>query len=178
MHYLKGTTSYGIHYSGYPKILEGYSDSNGISDADEIKATSRYVFTLRGGAVSWKSCKQTILTRSTMEAKLTALDTATVEAEWLRELLMDLSVVEKPIPAILMNRDNQTVIVKVNSSKDNMKSSRHVKSWLKSIRKMRNSGVIALDYVQTAKNLADPFTKGLSRNVIDEASREMGLRPT
>ena len=34
-----------------------------------------------------------------MEAELTALDTATVEAEWLRELLMDLPVVEKPIPA-------------------------------------------------------------------------------
>ena len=113
-----------------------------------------------------------------MEAKLTALDTATLEAKWLRELLMDLSVVEKPIPAILMNRDNQTVIVKVNSSKDFMKSSRHVKRRLKSVRKMRNSGVIALDYVQTAKNLADPFTKGLSRNVIDEASREMGWRPT
>ena len=59
-----------------------------------------------------------------------------------------------------------------------MKSSRHVKRRLKSVRKMRNSGVIALDYVQTAKNLADPFTKGLSRNVIDEASREMELRPT
>ena len=43
---------------------------------------------------------------------------------------------------------------------------------------MRNSGVIALDYVQSAKNLADPFTQGLSRNEIDEASREMGLRPT
>ena len=34
------------------------------------------------------------LTRSTMEVELSALDTATVEAEWLRELLMDLPVVE------------------------------------------------------------------------------------
>ena len=178
MRYLKGTASYGIHYTGYPRVLEGYSDSNWISDADEIKATSGYVFTLGGGAVSWKSCKQTILTRSTMEAELAALDTATVEAEWLRELLMDLPVVEKPIPAILMNCDNQTVIIKVNSSKENMKSSRHVKRRLKSVRKMRNSGVIALDYIQTSKNLADPFTKGLSRNVIDNASREMGMRPT
>jgi hypothetical protein len=41
--------------------------------------------------------------------------------------LMDLSVVEKPIPAILMNRDNQTVIAKVTSFKDNGKSSRQVK---------------------------------------------------
>jgi hypothetical protein len=178
MRYLKGTASYGIHYSGYPRVLEGYSDSNWISDADEIKATSGYVFTLGGGAVSWKSCKQTILTRSTMEAELTALDTATVEAEWLRQLLMDLPVVEKPIPAIPMNCDNQTVIIKVNSSKDNMKSSRHVKRRLKSVRKMRNSGVVALDYIHTSKNLADPFTKGLSRNVIDNASKEMGMRPT
>ena len=112
-----------------------------------------------------------------MEAELAALDTATVEADWLRELLMDLPIVEKPLPAILMNYDNQTVIVKVDSSKDNMKSSRHIKRRLKSVRKMRNSGVITLDYIHTEKNLADPFTKGLSRNVIDTASKEMGLRP-
>jgi hypothetical protein len=75
---------------------------------------------------------------------------------------MDLSIVEKPIPAILMNYDKETVLTKVNISKDNMKSSRHVKRWLKSIRKLRSSGVIALDYIPTAKNLADQFTKGLS----------------
>ena len=170
--------NYGIHYTGYPRVLEGYSDSNWISDTDEIKATSGYVFTLGGGAVSWKSYKQTILTRSTMEVELTVLDTATIEAEWLHELLMDLTIVEKPIPAILMNCDNQTMIVKVNRSKDNMKSSRHVKRRLKSVRKLRNSRVIALDYIQTAKNLADHFTKGLSRNVIDNASMKLGLKPT
>nr|AAL31045.1 putative polyprotein [Oryza sativa Japonica Group] len=137
MRYLKGTMSYGIHYTGYLKVLEGYSDSNWISDADEIKATSGYVFTLGGGVVSWKSCKQTILTRSTIEAELIALDTAIVEAEWLRELLIDLPVVEKPVPAILMNCDNQTVIIKVNNSKDNMKSSRHIKRRLKSVRKQK-----------------------------------------
>jgi hypothetical protein len=91
-----------------------------------------------------------------MEAELTALDTALVEAKWLREFLMDLPVVEKPVPAISMNCDNQTVIIKINSSKD--------------MRKLRNSRVIALDYVHTSKNLADQFTKRLSRSVIDSAS--------
>jgi hypothetical protein len=104
---------------------------------DELYATSGFVFTIDGAAVSWRSCKPTILTRSTMEAELAALDTATVEAGWLRELLMDLPIIEKPLPAILMKCDNQTVIVKVDSSKDNMKSSRHTKRRLKSIRKMR-----------------------------------------
>ena len=84
---------------------------------------------------------------------------------------------KKPIPAILMNYDNQTVITKVNSAKDNAKSTRHVKRCLKTIRKLRNSGVIAVAYVQTDKNLADPFTKGLSRNVIEIASKEMDMRP-
>jgi hypothetical protein len=54
-----------------------------------------------------------------MEAELTALDTATVESEWLRELLMNLPVVEKPVPAIFMNCDNRTVTVKVNNAKNN-----------------------------------------------------------
>jgi hypothetical protein len=97
-----------------------------------------------------------------MEAELTALDTTTVDAEWLHELLMDLSMVEKSIPAILMNCDNETMITKVNTSKDNMKSSRHVKRLLKYVRKLRSSGVIALDYIPTAENLANQFTNGLS----------------
>ena len=100
MRYLVGTMSYGIHYSGHPAVLERYSDSNWISDADELYATSGYVFTLGGGAISWRSCKQTM---STLKAEFTALDTATVEAEWLCELLMDFPVVEKPVMAILMN---------------------------------------------------------------------------
>jgi hypothetical protein len=91
---------------------------------------------------------------------------------------MDLPIIEKPLSAILVNFDNETVIVKVDSSKDNMKSSRHIKKWLKSVRKMRNFGIITLNYIHTEKNLADPFTKGLLCNVIDAASKEMCLRPT
>jgi hypothetical protein len=75
---------------------------------------------------------------------------------------MDLPMVEKSIPTILMNCDNETVITKVNSSKDSMKSSSHVKKRLKSVRKLRSSGVIGFDYISMAENLADQFTKDLS----------------
>jgi len=112
--------TYAIHYLGYPEVLEGYSDSNWITKADELKPTSGYIFTLGGGAVSWRSCKLTILTKSTLEAELTA----SIEAELLREMLMDLPLVEKLIPAILINCDNQTVITKVKNSQDNKKKSR------------------------------------------------------
>jgi hypothetical protein len=54
-----------------------------------------------------------------------------------------LHVVEKHVPAIFLNYDNQTVIIKVNSLKDNMKSTSHIRRHLKSVRKLRNSRVIA-----------------------------------
>jgi hypothetical protein len=87
-----------------------------------------------------------------MEAELTALDTTSVEAEWLRELLIDLPVVEKHVPTISMNCDNQTVIIKIKSSKDIMKSIRHIKRHLKSVKKLRNYRVLVLDYVHMSKN--------------------------
>jgi hypothetical protein len=86
-------------------------------------------------------------------------------------------VVEKPVPTILINCDNQTVITKVKNSQDNMRSNKHVKRKLKSVRKLKSFGVIVVDYIQTSKNLIDPFTKGLSCTMIDNASKEMGLRP-
>jgi hypothetical protein len=85
LRYLRGITSFGIHYSGYPPALKEYSDSNWISDADETKATNGYVFTLAGAAVSWRSYKQTVLTKSTIESEHVTLETSTNETEWLRE---------------------------------------------------------------------------------------------
>jgi hypothetical protein len=110
LRYLRGTTSFRIHYSRYPPALEGYSDSNWISDVDETKITSGYVFTLTGVVVSWRSCKQTVLTKSTIEAELVALEIATNEVEWLRELLMDLPFIDKPVSHILMYCDNQSML--------------------------------------------------------------------
>jgi hypothetical protein len=55
--YLKYTQNYGLHFTRYPAVLEGYSDANWISDSKDSKSTSGYVFTLGGAVVSWKSSK-------------------------------------------------------------------------------------------------------------------------
>ena len=68
LRYLKYTQNYGLHYSKYPVVLEGYCDANWISDTKDLKSTSGYLFTLGGGAVSWKSSKQTCIARSTIES--------------------------------------------------------------------------------------------------------------
>jgi phospholipase C len=50
---------------------------------DELYDMSGYIFTLSSATVSWRSYKQTILTRSTTKAELTTLDTTIVEVDWL-----------------------------------------------------------------------------------------------
>jgi hypothetical protein len=176
--YLRGTTTYGLHYTRYSDVLEGYTDANWISDADDIKSTRGYIFTIGGAAISWRSRKQTILTNSTMEAGPVALEMTTSEAEWLRELLIDLPVVSKPVSAILLRYDNESVITIVGNAKENLMCMRHAKRWIKTMRHLRHAGAITVEYINTSRNLAGPFTKGLACSMIDEASKQMGLQPT
>lgn len=68
LRYLRGTMNFDILYSGFSAVLEGYSDANWVSDSDETKSTSGYVFTLGGGAITWKSVRQTILTKSSRDS--------------------------------------------------------------------------------------------------------------
>ena len=79
-----------FHYSGFPNVLERFSDVNWISNSDEMKSTSGYVLTLRRCTVSWKSSKQSCITRSTMKADFIALEKASSKVEWLRNPLADI----------------------------------------------------------------------------------------
>ncbi|XP_057468692.1 uncharacterized protein LOC130757890 [Actinidia eriantha] len=74
LRYLRYTRDFGLHYTKFPAVLEGYCDANWISDMKDSKSTSGYVFVLGGAAVSWKSSKQTCIARSTMESEFIALD--------------------------------------------------------------------------------------------------------
>ena len=67
-------------YGGSDLKLEGYTNSNFPSDLDDGKFISRYVFTLYGGAVSWKSFKQQTVADSVIEAEYIATSEAAKKA--------------------------------------------------------------------------------------------------
>ena len=104
--YLRGASDYCLCYSGFLNVLEGFSDANWISNSDKMKSTSEYVFTIGGGAVSWKSSKQSCTTRSIMEAKFIALEKASFEAKWLRNLLSNIPLWTRPAPSVSMRCDS------------------------------------------------------------------------
>ena len=57
--YLKGTKNLGLFYSNYPVVLEGYTDASWITSVGDKHATSGWIYTLGGCAISWASKKQT-----------------------------------------------------------------------------------------------------------------------
>ncbi|XP_047337371.1 secreted RxLR effector protein 161-like [Impatiens glandulifera] len=73
MRYLKKTKDYMLTYrrSDHLEIV-GYSDSDFAGCPDSRRSTSGCVYTLVGGAISWRSAKQTLVTSSTMEAEFVA----------------------------------------------------------------------------------------------------------
>ena len=99
--YLIFTCDYGLHYTRYHAILEGYSDANWISNVKDSKSHSGYVFTLGGRVVSWKSSKQTIITRSTMKYEFIALDKCGEKAGMVMLLLRGYSEISKTYAFVL-----------------------------------------------------------------------------
>ena len=67
--YLQRTRNYILVYWCEDMISIGYTDSDFQSILDFRKSTSGYVFILGGGAISWRSVKQSCIVDSTMEAE-------------------------------------------------------------------------------------------------------------
>ena len=88
--YLRRTRNYILVYSGEDMILRGYTDSDFQTDVDSRKSTSRSIFTLGGGAIVWRSIKQSYIVNLTIEAKYMAACEVAKEVIWLRKLLGDL----------------------------------------------------------------------------------------
>ena len=148
MKYLRGTMNYGILYSGFPVVLEGYSDANWISDSDEIKSTSGYVFTLGGGVVAWKSSKQTLIASSTMESEFIALESAGKEAEWLKNFLSGIPLGMQPTPSMSMHCDCQAAISIAKNKAFNGKN-RHIRLRHEVVKQLLKDGIISIDYVKS-----------------------------
>ncbi|GJS65101.1 hypothetical protein Tco_0679665 [Tanacetum coccineum] len=46
--YLKKTMDYSLTYTGYPSVLEGYTDASWINNTEDNSSTSGWVFLLGG----------------------------------------------------------------------------------------------------------------------------------
>lgn len=160
LRYLKGTRDRGIKYGGKGNdlTLVGYSDSDHAGDKDTRKSTTGYVFVLNGGPVSWGSRLQDTVAASTSEAEYMAACAAAQEAIHLRQLLKDLGLEQKK--ATVIYEDNNAAIA-WSENPLGARRAKHIDVKYHFVRERVAMGQIKLDYIASANQLADLFTKPL-----------------
>ncbi|GJV70577.1 zinc finger, CCHC-type containing protein [Tanacetum coccineum] len=100
-----------------------------ISNTKDNSSTSGWLFLLGGGAISWASKKQTCITSSIMESEFVALAAASKEAEWLRNMILNIPSWSKPIAHISICCDSVATLAKDYSQMYNRKS-RHLEAYI------------------------------------------------
>ena len=77
--------------------------------------------------------------------------------------------------SISILRDNQGTLARAYSDIYNEKS-RHISLRHDYVRKLIKDGVISLTFMNSNENLADPFTKPLTRDLVKSTSKKLGLK--
>ncbi|GKB81111.1 zinc finger, CCHC-type containing protein [Tanacetum coccineum] len=108
--YAMTCTRLDIAFAAGKLMLEGYTDASWISNTEDNSSTNGWVFLLAGGAISWASKKKTCIIDSTMESKFMALAVAGKEAEWSKNLLLEIPLWSKPIAPISICCDNAATL--------------------------------------------------------------------
>jgi hypothetical protein len=170
LRYLKGTSEQGLKFrkSENPLSLIGFSDSDWGASISDRRSISGYSFQLSecGPLVSWKSRKQQTVALSTCEAEYIALAEAVREGKFLRQLCLDLKVLQVS-NSILVNVDNQGAIQLAKNPVFH-KRSKHIDIKYHFIRSELELGTINVKYVASEDNLADIFTKPVGKTKLDK----------
>ena len=158
---------------GREKELVGFADADG-SMAEDRHATLGYAFLVDGGAVSWSTKRQEIVSLSTTESKYIAVTHMAKEVLWLHLLI---GQVFGPFPldtVTTLFSDNQSVIA---LSKDHQYHARtkHIDICFHFIHWIIDNGKLCLIYCPINNMITDMLTKALPSPKIKHFAAELGL---
>ncbi|KAM1425821.1 hypothetical protein TB2_017749 [Malus domestica] len=173
LRYLKGTVGTGIvmRKIGNAHIV-GYTDADWGGSKIDRRSTTGYCTFVGGNLVTWKSKKQSVVARSSAEAEYRAMASTTCELIWLQGLLNDLGF-KRTLPMPLFC-DNQAAIY-IASNPVFHERTKHIEMDCHFVREKTQSDVIQPVFVRSTDQLADIFTKGLSRVQFNTLLVQLGL---
>ncbi|GKE27550.1 retrotransposon protein, putative, ty1-copia subclass [Tanacetum coccineum] len=135
-----------------------YTDAGYLTDADDLKSQTGYVFVLNG------------------EAKYIATYDASKEAIWVRKFISGLGVIPTIEEPINMYCNNTGAITIANES-GITKGARHFCAKVHYLREVIEFGDIKLEKVHTYDNLVDLFTKEIDFPKHSEHTKNIGMLP-
>ena len=125
--YIKGTRNIGLTFSSQAElILYGYADASYLTHND-AKSHSGICYSIGKNTACFyfKSNKQRLITRSSAEAELIALDLCVVDIIWFRNMLEFLGA--KQSQPTIIYEDNQSAMLLAAGKTKQRESSKHLK---------------------------------------------------
>jgi len=172
--YLKDTTSVGLWYSSHSSInLVGYSDSDFVGCKLHRKSTSGTCHLLGSSLISWHNKKQACVALSTAEAEYIVVGSCCAKILWIKQQLEDFGVKLRNVPLLCDN------ISAINLTKNQIQHSRpkyiEIQHHFIGDHVSNSDCDIQFQFVETKKQLADIFTKPLSRERFNILCNELGI---
>lgn len=130
---------------------------------------------LAGGAMSWRSRKQTFVATSSCEAEYIASCLATKEAFWLSRLLSDIHGYGHP-PALTIRIDNSGSISHGPKQLD-QPAQQACRNTVPLLRDCVAAKKVAFEFVSSENHVADPLTKPLDSVKTENHTAAMGAVP-
>ena len=176
LRYLKGTLSLGIKYSpstfkNDTKIV-AWTDADYASCLETGKSNTGFGVKLCNGLVSWYSKKQTTVALSTAEAEYISACSCAKEIAWFRQLLSDMGY-NQSAPTVI-HEDNQSCIQMAKNPQVNNKT-KHIQVRFHYVREQVHDNQILFHYCPTKDQMADIFTKGLTKATFVTLRQMLGL---
>ena len=158
LRYLKGTIDHGLFFSKSSFHLHAFCDSDWVGGPDDLRSTTGFGIFLGSCLVSWSAKKQSVVARSSTEAKYRAMAITTADLYWIRMLLKDLHVPLSSPPVLWC--DNAGALALVSNPVFHART-KHIKIDYHFIREKVVNRDMSLRFISTGDQRADIFTKGL-----------------
>lgn len=161
LNYLKGIQTYGIEYFEVAYFyITIYLDYDFDGDKENGFSSSSYLMNLGSTTISWRSCKQSVLVDSTIEAVYVAITQATKEIIWPHKILEYLQEKQKASTPLFVENSSVFQLAKNPKFHDQIK---HINTKYQLIRHYIEAKVIHLKHCPTLEQVTDIFTKELGR---------------
>jgi len=172
LRYLKSCPGKGLLFKkGENRAVEAFTDADWAGPGDR-KSTSGYCTFVWGNLVTWRSKKQSVVSRSSAEAEFRSMANGICELLWIRRVLEDLKK-EAELPLKLFCDNKAAISIAQNPVQHDR--TKHIEIDRHFIKEKMEAGIICTPYITTKEQTADILTKGLFRPVFEFFVTKLGM---